>query len=100
MTGGGKGRAELGRDGVAQGMRGVGCQLGAKEGMRDEGEQGMDGWMDGWLEGWPGRGVGMLMSFSAQDFTAHTAFNTRLHAEQGGATKPHMQRNTHTHTET
>lgn len=56
--------------------------------------KGSKAWMDG-LEGWAESGVGMLVSFLAQRFIAHTA-STQLHTDQGGALS-HTYAAKHTH---
>ncbi len=62
--------------------------------MRDEGEQGVDGWSEGSAEG----GMGMLVSVLAQHFPdTHT--NTQLHMDPGGAlsrARTHTEKHLHT----
>lgn len=73
--------------------QGVGCQQGGKHGVRDEGEQGVDGWLEEWAE-W---GRGILVSFLAQHFPAHTT-SKELNADPGGAlSRAHIHVETFTH---
>lgn len=58
--------------------------------------KGSKAWMDG-LEGWAESGVGMLVSFLAQHFIAHTA-STQLYTDQGGELS-HTCTVKHTHTQ-
>lgn len=63
------------------------------KGMRDEREQGADGWLEGWAE----RVVGVLVSLLAQHFPAHTT-STQLHTDPGGAlSRAHAHLETLTH---
>lgn len=57
--------------------------------MRDEGKQGEDRWPEGWVES----GEGMLVSFLARRFPAHTE-STQL------STRPKRCICTHAHTKT